>query len=357
MKRVRNDSNECTESNECKESKETIGGSSSKKSSKTSNNNNNSNSKGVHLSAWQSTIETAIKSVVSIRFSQVSAFDTETAETSEATGFVVDRERGIIVTNRHVACSGPFVGEALWHDHEEALVFPVYRDPVHDFGFLRFDPAKLKYMLLHQIPLCPHLASVGIDIRVVGNDAGEKLSILAGSISRLDRNAPDYGELTYNDFNTFYLQAASSTSGGSSGSPVLDIHGNAVGLQAGGHQKAATDFFLPLDRVVRALKLLQAGKPVERGTIQTQFYHRPYDEVRRLGLKENTEAQMRALDPNEIGMLCVEVVLPEGPASNILQDGDILISIDGKHVTKFVPLEEFLDDRLPNYPNSVSEKH
>ena len=49
---------------------------------------------------WQATVENAVKSIVSIRFAQVSAFDTEGPVCSEASGFIVDAERGIILTNR-----------------------------------------------------------------------------------------------------------------------------------------------------------------------------------------------------------------------------------------------------------------
>lgn len=68
---------------------------------------------------WQATIEKVVRNVVSIHFCQPASFDTEPAMSSEATGFVVDAEKGYIMTNRHVVGPGPFWGYALFDNHEE----------------------------------------------------------------------------------------------------------------------------------------------------------------------------------------------------------------------------------------------
>ncbi|WPH00206.1 Peptidase, trypsin-like protein [Acrodontium crateriforme] len=295
---------------------------------------------------WQATIENVVRNVVSIHFCQTCAFDTDSAISSEATGFVVDAEKGYILTNRHVVGAGPFWGYCIFDNHEECDVYPVYRDPVHDFGILRFDPKAIKYMPLTSLELRPDLARVGVEIRVVGNDAGEKLSILSGVISRLDRNAPEYGE-GYSDFNTNYIQAAAAASGGSSGSPVVDINGYAIALQAGGRADgAATDYFLPLDRPLRALQLIREGKFVARGTIQTQWVLKPFDECRRLGLSPEWESKAREKFPKETGMLVAEVVLPKGPAHEKLEEGDVLVQVNGELLTQFVRLDDILDSSV-----------
>ena len=222
----------------------------------------------------------------------------------------------------------------------------MYRDPVHDFGILRFDPKAIKYMPLTALKLRPDLARVGAEIRVVGNDAGEKLSILSGVISRLDRNAPEYGD-GYSDFNTNYIQAAAAASGGSSGSPVVNVDGYAIALQAGGRADgAATDYFLPLDRPLRALECIRRGEPVGRGTMQTQWIIKPFDECRRLGLTPEWEAAIRKGFPKETGMLVAETVLPEGPADQLIEEGDVLIKVNGELLTQFVRLDDILDSSV-----------
>ncbi|CAE6955437.1 NMA111, partial [Symbiodinium sp. KB8] len=252
------------------------------------------------------------------RDSQVRSYEDCAAGVWDGTGFVVSLENpkeALILTNRHIITTGPIRARATFYEHDDLPIWPVYRDPVHDFGLFQFDSTELRFTPPTAISVSPPELRVGTEVLVIGNDNAEKIQILPATIARVDRNCPEYHD-NYEDENTFYAGAGSNTSGGSSGSPVIARSGNCIALNAGGAHEAASAFFLPLDRAVYVLEWLK-GNPNQiplppRGTLLARWLFQPFDMLRRLGFTPEQEADVlklsedAAMDDRQKGLLVVE---------------------------------------------------
>ena len=296
---------------------------------------------------WAQTLERIASGVVTIQIDSTRAFDTEWNTTAQATGFVIDAKRGLILTNRHVVTPGPVTAQATFQNREEVQLYPVYRDPVHDFGIYHYDPAKLRFIQPAELPLYPAGAVIGREIRVVGNDAGEQLSILAGTLARLDREAPEYGYGKYNDFNTFYYPGRIRHF-----RRLVGIAGHRYRGTGGGAQCRRRD-----RRRVELLSAAAGGHACAeihrcRQAGAARHAWKPYSNTRPTmncavsDSNPDTEARMRSAYPKLTGMLVVDEVQPGSAADGVLSPGDILVSLDGKPVPEFFALEDVLDNHV-----------
>lgn len=314
---------------------------------------------------WQKVLESVMPAVVALQVTAVRSFQDDFAGAHGGTGFVVDAERGLILTNRHVCTCGPeraaatFVGCAAM---EEVRVHIEYVDPTHDFAFLRFDPSQLEQTPRVEIKLDPFGCLVGEEIRVIGNDSLEKLQILSGTIARVDRNAPDLAG-DYQDENTFYALAGSGTRGGSSGSPVLSRTGAAVALNAAAVSDTMHGLFLPVHRVAWALEAVRRGSLVPRGTLCSALTYVSFPECVRLGVSKEFVKEVVGNAPEggtfsktapPSGMLKVQRCIPGSAAANAFQPGDVLLEIAGKPCVDFVLFDIAVDSAVGKHiPLSV----
>lgn len=286
--------------------------------------------------------KSVIDAVVNIHLNKVRAWDDGYNTSTKGTGFVIDSQRGIILTNRHIIGVGPVVAYAEFSNKKIVELVPIYRDPVHDFGMFKYDPDKINGLKISPIQLSTN-ATVGESIRLYGNDGGEDLSIIEGVLSRIDRPAPDYRS-TNTDFNTFYYQAALGSSGGSSGSPILNTQNQAIAINAGSRRDTETAFFLPMEMALPTIQKVLASDDVARGTLQTIFNFTPFNRFASLGINEKGLAHIGS--PNLAGKLVVKHVIPEGAGDGVFQAGDLLLSIEDEQIDNFFQLETLLNARV-----------
>ncbi len=293
---------------------------------------------------WNKTVQRVKPAIVSIRGYRPVWSRREKASSYEATGFLVDSRRGIILSNRHVVGASPNVARAVFTNRDEVELRQLYVDPTHDFGFFQFDPSSVRFSLV-EVPLGDSdLLMPGEEIRVLGNNAGLDLSILAGTVSRTKRNPPFYGLATYNDQNIFYIQTSADTSGGSSGGPVINIRGEVVALNAGGISGASAAFELPINAPKRALRLLQNGLPIHRGTMGIRLFYASFRMLEMLGVPQSSLKKVREDGPTLDGMIVVDDTLPGLEAHDLIEPGDVLVDVEGTPIRdNYEELEEILD--------------
>ena len=77
--------------------------------------------------SWKDAIDSVLPAIVVIRTCSTEPFDGLDSSCAEATGFVVDKARGLILTNRHVVQTGPLTADAVFCNKEEIDLRVVYR--------------------------------------------------------------------------------------------------------------------------------------------------------------------------------------------------------------------------------------
>jgi len=138
-----------------------------------------------------------------------------------ASGFAITAD-GVIATNHHVAAGA--TGEAMGVLTSDGRFFPVVEilatDKAHDVALIRIDAKNLAFLTLRDD------APAGTPIRCYSHPANTFGCLSEGIITRYFKmNEPERN-------GAVFLQTTADYARGSSGGPILDAFGNAVGMVA-----------------------------------------------------------------------------------------------------------------------------
>jgi serine protease Do len=238
------------------------------------------------------------------------------------TGIVID-PRGYIVTNHHVVDEVGSLRVRL-ADGTAVAARVLARDPESDLALIKVDTTRP----LPTVPLGTATdLMVGETVIAVGNAYGYEHTVTVGVVSAVGRDVTLNKEVSYKAL----IQTDASINPGNSGGPLLNVHGELVGVNVAIRAGAqGIGFAIPVDSMIRVTAGLLAGQA--RGASAGLAVH---DDVRPGG--EHAPFQRRVV---------VDRVDPAGPAARAgVRRGDVLVRLGDVDVASSLDLERALLDR------------
>ncbi len=267
-------------------------------------------------------------------------------------GSIID-EQGYILTNNHVV-EGAYKLYVSLADGSRYEAKLIGTDPESDLAVIKISPEPGKK--LRPIPFGTSKdLKVGQKVLAIGNPFGLERTLTAGIISGLGRPIQESETTILQNM----IQTDASINPGNSGGPLFNMKGEMIGINtmiyspSGG--SVGIGFAIPVDTAVRIAPQLIKNGQVKRGWIEMQVIQLFPDLV-------NYLRQSGKAAPVETGLL-VSTVTSGGNAEKaglkggttavryrstvFYIGGDIIVSIDGKPVTKIAELYAALEDTSP----------
>lgn len=261
-------------------------------------------------------------------------------------GFVIDG-RGYILTNYHVVAGAQSI-EVILGDKTRAPAKFMGADQRNDVALIKIDP---KGKQLTALPLGDSSnLQVGQKVLAIGDPFGFQSTLTTGVVSALGRTVQTSDTTFIDDA----IQTDASINRGNSGGPLIDTHGDVIGINTAIYTPSGTTAGIGFAIPISTAKLI-ANDLMTEGKVRRAY----------LGVDTIAVAGWlsEALDlPVQEGLL-VETARKGGPAAaagirggdkvalagmrRIMIGGDVIVGIDGQKVSNQFDINYILNRKRP----------
>ena len=235
-------------------------------------------------------------------------------QASLGSGFVIDADKGLIVTNNHVVKDAEDV-RVTFHDDTTLPAEIIGRDEKTDLAVLKVKSTKKLTAVKFGNS---DVLRVGDWVLAIGNPFGLGGTVTAGIVSARQR---DINAGPYDDF----IQTDASINRGNSGGPMFNVSGEVIGINtaifspSGG--SVGIGFAIPSALAKPVIDQIVEFGRTRRGWLGVRIQSMTDDIAESLGLKDTRGA-------------LVATITPGGPAEKAgLQTGDVILEFNGAPVT------------------------
>lgn len=233
---------------------------------------------------------------------------------SLGSGFVIDAEKGFIVTNNHVIADADEI-TVNFNDGHKLKAELVGTDTKTDIALLKVEPKQHKLVAVKFGN--SETARIGDWVMAIGNPFGLGGTVTVGIISARKR---DINSGPYDSF----IQTDAAINRGNSGGPLFDMDGKVIGINtaiispSGG--SIGIGFAIPSEIAVSVLDQLKKFGEVRRGWLGVRIQPVSDDMLENLGLKEAK------------GALVAGLIDGADVDHKALKAGDVILRFAGKPV-------------------------